>query len=171
MAVVDLAAFTNPTEGVGAGILDIYAVKKSDVVSIPAAVAGDVTTDILLAADIDMVRMDFDREASSFRNPSVGTGRSQNFLAELMFKVGGSDTARNHINSNNINNEFVLLVKLGNGLVLVVGDIDKGAIMSIPESTTGENGEDDHMERFMFKWSASHKCYTYSADIPVPTGV
>lgn len=166
-----LAAFTNPEDGIGGGIRKIYAVKKSDVASIPAAVAGDVAGDILLAAGIDAVEWDFDRAASSFRNPSVGSGRSKGFMSELIIKLGGTLAARNEVIGGNINSELVLIVKLSNGTWVIMGDVDRGAVMTIPEHTTGESGEADHMQQIQMTHYSSLPCLTYSGTVPIPTGI
>lgn len=147
----------------------IYIVSKKDVDSIPAAVDGVITGDIVLKATETWAVWEGDKNMFKLDMNSVGEGDSKGVTSTLEMHQSGFSPAFEYHLSQQLNGDFIILAPDRKNRYRLLGDLDEGA--QFPSdgivSTTGANITDKNGNTLKWTYDSAHKPYFYEGTFTV----
>jgi hypothetical protein len=147
-----------------AGLLAVYAVRTQAVLSIPRAVAGIISDDIVLRANITWSRIGFASESAGFEEKATLSGSGELFKQTVMLQVPkDSPEMVDYLNSVR-QGTFALLIEEPDGGYRLVGHLDTPARL-IADTLIDAKGSGRNAHPFQFEAVSRERCPFYTGSI------
>jgi hypothetical protein len=163
IVLTDVKQKTGPNPG---GVVNLYLCIEEDVDTLPDAVAGVISTDLVVSGT-GFKKFEFSPGKCSLTHPTVGEDGSKSFETMIECTVDGDDAERMALFESMINGKFIAIVDMASDKMRVAGSKRVPLLCIQANYGSGADQPEQNGTVFQFKGRGGKYSPVYEGVVPV----
>jgi hypothetical protein len=145
----------------------IYLARVEDIASIPTAVAGVISGDIVMKATKAMVPWAIELDSGNVSIETEGSVSSPSLKASAVFKIARNNAVNDTTIAGSLGQDLVVLIPKNSGKMQVIGSLDKGCWLGMKQGD-GLKSADFAGKDITLTWEGlAEMPFYYEGDVPL----